>query len=63
MVDAEDVTCSEVHSITTGHIADIRRKIRDLQNLEKVLTQMAKECNRGDIPDCPIIETLFAAQD
>ena len=63
MVDAEDVTCSEVHSITTGHIADIRRKIRDLQNLEKVLTQMARECNRGDIPDCPIIETLFAAQD
>jgi MerR family mercuric resistance operon transcriptional regulator len=63
MVDAKDVTCAEVHSITTEHIADIRNKIRDLQNLEKVLTQMAKECSRGDIPDCPIIETLFSAQD
>lgn len=62
MVDAKNITCAEVHSITTEHIADIRKKIRDLQNLETVLTQMAKECSRGDIPDCPIIETLFAGK-
>ena len=62
MVDAKNITCAEVHSITTEHIADIRKKIRDLQNLEMVLTQMAKECSRGDIPDCPIIETLLAGQ-
>jgi len=62
MVDNKGVTCGEVHTITTEHIADIRQKIRDLRKLEKVLTQMANECSRGDIPDCPIIETLFAAQ-
>lgn len=62
MVDAKGVTCAEVHSITTKHIADIKQKIRDLRKLEKVLTQMANECSRGDIPDCPIIETLFAAE-
>lgn len=62
MVDAQGVTCAEVHNITTEHIADIRKKIRDLRKLEKVLTKMANECSRGDIPDCPIIETLFAAQ-
>jgi len=62
MVDAKGVTCGEVHSITTEHIADIKKKIRDLRKLEKVLTQMANECSRGDIPDCPIIETLFAAR-
>ena len=33
MVDAKNITCAEVHSITTEHIADIRKKIRDLQNL------------------------------
>jgi len=43
------------------HIRDIKKKIRDLRKLEKVLTQMANECSRGDIPECPIIETLFAA--
>ncbi len=62
MVDAKGVTCAEVHNITTEHIADIRQKIRDLRKMEKVLTQMANECSRGDIPDCPIIETLFTAQ-
>lgn len=62
MVDNKGVSCAEVHSITTEHIADIRQKIRDLRQLENALTQMANECSRGDIPDCPIIETLFAAQ-
>lgn len=60
MVDRDDVTCAEVHSITTDHAADIRQKIKDLRKIEKVLTQMAKECGQGDIPECPIIETLFA---
>lgn len=60
MVDRDDVTCAEVHNITTDHAADIRHKIKDLRKLEKVLTQMANECSRGDIPECPIIETLFA---
>ena len=62
MVDAKGVTCAEVHSITTEHISDIKMKIRDLRKMEKVLTQMANECSRGDIPDCPIIETLFATE-
>ena len=62
MVDREDVSCSEVHDITTLHIADIKQKIKDLRKLEKVLTQMAGECSQGDIPQCPIIETLFASK-
>ena len=62
MVDAKGVTCTEVYNITTEHIADIRQKIRDLSKMEKVLTQMANECSRGDRPDCPIIETLLTAQ-
>ena len=59
MVDHEDVTCAEVHDITTAHVADIRQKIKDLRKLERVLTQMANECSRGDVPECPIIEALF----
>ena len=59
MVDRDDVTCAEVHSITTDHVADIRQKIKDLRKLEKVLTHMANECSQGDLPECPIIEILF----
>jgi len=60
MVDNQDVTCAEVYGITTEHTAVIQRKIRDLRKLEKTLTRMANECSRGRVPDCPIIETLFA---
>ena len=59
MVDHDNVTCAEVHRVTTAHVADIRQRIKDLRKLEKVLTQMANECSRGDVPECPIIETLF----
>ena len=59
MVDHGNVTCAEVHKVTTAHVADIRQRIKDLRKLEKVLTQMANECSRGDVPECPIIETLF----
>lgn len=61
MVDNTEVTCSEVHDITIKHIADVKRKIKDLRKLEKVLTKMASECNQGNIPECPIIETLFTS--
>ena len=63
MVDQENVTCAEVHSVTTAHVADIRQKIKDLRKLEKVLTKMANECSRGDVPECPIIEALFDSKD
>ena len=59
MVDHENISCAEVHNVATAHAADIRQKIKDLRKLEKVLTQMANECSRGDVPECPIIEALF----
>jgi MerR family mercuric resistance operon transcriptional regulator len=59
LVDDGALTCGEIHAITVDHLADTKRKITDLRRLEKALGSMAAECSRGDIPDCPIIETLF----
>ena len=59
MVDECDLSCAEVHGITVAHLSDIRTKIADLRKLEKALQEMAAECSRGDVPDCPIVETLF----
>lgn len=61
MVDNDNITCAQVHDLTTAHVADIKQKIKDLRKLEKVLTQMANECSQGDVPECPIIESLFTA--
>ena len=59
MVDRSDFTCGEVHSMTTEHLASVKEKILALHRLEDALVTMAAECSRGDVPDCPILDTLF----
>lgn len=61
LVDAGTYTCSEVHDMTVEHLANVKRKIADLRRMEQVLKQMAAECSRGDVPDCPIVDALFDA--
>lgn len=52
-------SCAEVRAVTLDHLAQVRRKIDDLQRLEAVLGEMAARCEDGAVPDCPIIEALF----
>ncbi|AGI67432.1 mercuric resistance operon regulatory protein MerR [Octadecabacter antarcticus 307] len=62
MVDRQDFTCGEVHGLTIGHLASMCEKIKGLRKLEKALVGMAAECSQGDVPECPILETLFEAR-
>ncbi len=59
MVDHDVFTCSEVHELTIAHLASVRAKLADLRRLERALKAMAAECSKGDVPDCPIIDTLY----
>jgi MerR family transcriptional regulator, mercuric resistance operon regulatory protein len=61
MVDRKDFTCSEVHDLTVNHLISVREKISNLTRLEKALSAMVAECSRGDVPECPILETMFEA--
>ena len=63
LVDDGTLTCADIHAMTMEHLADVQRKIADLRRLEQVLKDMAAECSRGNVPECPIIETLFAGDD
>ncbi len=58
LADGGEFTCGEVKEMTVAHIGDIRRKIADLRRMERVLKEMASKCDGGDVPDCPILETL-----
>ncbi len=57
-----EFTCGEVHGMTIEHLASVQEKIVSLRRLEVALTDMAAECSRGDVPDCPILDTLFDTQ-
>ena len=62
LVDARRYTCAQVQKIAVRHIADIRQKRADLRRLERMLSGMAAQCDGGQLPDCPIIDALFAAR-
>ncbi|MGE4610018.1 MAG: helix-turn-helix domain-containing protein [Paracoccaceae bacterium] len=59
MVDQDDFSCSEVHDLTVVHLVSVKKKIVSLKKLENVLSKMVAECNLGNVPDCPIVDTLF----
>ena len=61
MVDHKDFSCGEVHDLTVNHLASVQDKIANLKKLEKALSAMVAECSRGDVPECPILDTLFEA--
>lgn len=55
---------AEVKTITENKLADIERRIADLQRMRKVLKRLASECSgRGGVTHCPIIETLSGIED
>jgi MerR family mercuric resistance operon transcriptional regulator len=61
LVDGGRYTCGEVQALALAHVAEIRRKIADLERLERALSEMAEQCSGGDVPACPIIEILSTA--
>ena len=58
LVDRGTQTCAEVKARTEVHLADIRAKIRDLQQIESVLAETASHCSGDTVPECPILDAL-----
>jgi MerR family mercuric resistance operon transcriptional regulator len=59
LVDGGRFTCAQVKRITVHHLDDVRRKISDLRKIERVLGEMAAQCDGGTVPKCPVIDALF----
>jgi MerR family mercuric resistance operon transcriptional regulator len=53
-------TCGEVRDLTLRHLASVRAKLADLRHLEETLITISSRCEGDDMPDCPIVEALFA---
>jgi MerR family mercuric resistance operon transcriptional regulator len=59
LIDEGDYTCAEVKAITLDQIASVRRKIADLERMREGLERLAKACDGGRTPDCPIVDELY----
>ena len=60
LVDGGACTCANVQALSAQHLQSVRHKIRDLKKLEKTLAAIVSQCSGDKVPECPIIEALFA---
>lgn len=60
LVDSHDYTCGDIFDLTIDHLASIRRKISDLKRLERTLARISSQCSGGAVPECPVIDALWA---
>ncbi|HSS64261.1 MAG TPA: helix-turn-helix domain-containing protein [Gammaproteobacteria bacterium] len=63
LVDGGDYTCAEVKSVTDRHLDDVRAKIADLKKLERSLRIISAACDGGQVPECPVIDSLYQSKD
>lgn len=54
-------TCSEVRDLTARRLGDVRAKVADLRAMERVLSEAVRRCDAGEVPGCPLIDTLTAS--
>ena len=61
--EGEITDCDEVKDIALRKLEAIREKIINLQKLDRILSNLATQCDRQQsIEGCPIIEALMAEE-
>jgi Cu(I)-responsive transcriptional regulator len=50
--------CEAIDAVAKEHLAEVDRKIADLQALRRELDSMIRQCSCGTVADCRIIDAL-----
>ncbi len=53
-----DRASSEVKALASGHLVELRRKLREMEMMVDTLQHLVKNCHGDDRPDCPILGEL-----
>ncbi len=54
---------ADVKRLALSHVADLRRKIAELEDMAATLENLARACHGNTRPDCPILSELEAPRD
>lgn len=49
---------AEVKRIALAHVADLERRLAEMQAMKRTLEELASCCHGDERPDCPILEGL-----
>ncbi|MBX3562638.1 MAG: helix-turn-helix domain-containing protein [Sphingomonas sp.] len=50
--------CDEVREIAARHLEQVRAKIADLAEIERLLATTIEQCSGAADPDCPVIDMI-----
>ena len=51
-----------VKTVALDHVADLRRRIGELEAMARTLAHLAERCCGDDRPDCPILDDLAGGE-
>ena len=54
---------ADVKSMALRHVAEMEKRIADLDSLRRTLVDLTDRCHGDDRPDCPILEDLAGASE
>lgn len=59
LADQRRRPCAEVRVVATAHLEDVKGKIADLRQMERVLKETVARCEAGSGSHCPMIDALY----
>ena len=58
LADQPDRSCADADRLAAEHLAEVERKIAQLQALRDELARVTAECSHGRVAECRVIEVL-----
>jgi MerR family mercuric resistance operon transcriptional regulator len=55
----ENARCDEVRKLASHHLDNIRAKITNLSNAERILVRAIAQCSENAISTCPVVDFLI----
>lgn len=55
----KEPACADVHELLEEHANDVRRRIKELRQLQHALVRLKAQCRDGTLHDCPVIDELM----
>jgi MerR family mercuric resistance operon transcriptional regulator len=59
LIDRGAVTCAEVQTRASAHLALVHERLAELARMERALQSLVARCDGREVPDCPLIEALL----
>ena len=61
LYDDHSRASADVKKLALSRIGEIEQKITELEDMRRLLTQLAEQCHGDDRPDCPILKDIAGA--